>query len=230
MEPQWVNQASWDAPESLELRTEGGDFMSFRIDGWPEGHPHLTKIDGHPFGLSRLECANPATHKERDGYASSFRRLYNSYRRRATKQRVEFTLTEKDFYELTSQPCYFCAAPPSRKADKRAKNPYIYNGLDRLDSAKGYIPSNCCGCCWEHNDLKGRLPFTDFYRHSLAVVLSVSSKTARDIGDLQCLDRLIELFPNVRFLKEHRAALVKDLERSPGRPRFNWQLKPVNPR
>jgi hypothetical protein len=21
-----------------------------KIDGWPEGHPHLTKIDGDPFG------------------------------------------------------------------------------------------------------------------------------------------------------------------------------------
>ncbi len=204
--------------------------MSFRIDGWPEGHPHLTKIDGYPFGLSRLGCPNPVAYKKRDGYAASFRRLYNSYRRRAAKQGLEFTLTEKNFYELTSQPCYFCAAPPSRKADKRAKNSYVYNGLDRLDRAKGYIPSNCCGCCWDHNDLKGKLAFADLYRHLLAVVLSVSSKTALDIGDLECLNRLIELFPNVRFLKEHRSALLSDMEKSPRRPRFDWLLKPVKRR
>ena len=201
--------------------------MSIRIKGWPEGHPHLINIDGYPFGLPKIICPDPLTYKERDGYASSFKRLYSRYKRRAVKQDVEFTLTERFFFELTSQPCYFCAAPPSRKADKKAKNSYVYNGVDRMDSAKGYVVDNCFGCCWEHNDLKGTLTYKEFYRHSLAVVLAESSKTALDIGDLECLDRLIELFPNVRFLKEHRSALLEDMEKDPSRFRFNWLLQPV---
>jgi len=202
-------------------------FMSITYGEWPEGHPHLTKIGGYPFGIAKVTCPDPLTYKNRDGYAASFKRLYNNYKRRAAKQGLEFTLTEKIFFELTSQPCYFCAAPPSRKVNKKAKNSYVYNGLDRFDCNKGYIASNCIGCCWEHNDLKGRLTFMDFYQQSLAVVLSISSKTALDIGDLECLNRLIDLWPNVRFLKEHRSALLEDMEKYPDRFRFNWLLQPV---
>jgi hypothetical protein len=74
-----------------------------------------------------------------------------------------------------------------------------------MDSAKGYTFGNIVGCCWKHNDLKGTLSFEEFYRQSLAFVLSVSSRTAVDIGDARCLERLIELFPNVRFLKEQHS-------------------------
>jgi hypothetical protein len=205
--------------------------MSYRIQGWSEGHPHLTKIDGYPFGIAKVTCPYPLLCKKGDGYAASFKRLFDRYKRRAAKQGLEFALTEKTFFEFTSQPCYFCAALPSRKADRKAKNSYIYNGLDRMDSTKGYVNSNCIACCWEHNDLKGKLTYEQFYEQSLAVVLSISSKTALAQGDLECLDRLIELFPNVRFLKEHRSSLLRDMEKKPNDPRFNpsfnWLCKPV---
>jgi len=203
--------------------------MPIRIMGWPEGHPHLTKIDGYPFGFPRAMCPNPLLDNNRDGYASSFKALYGRYKSRADKEGLQFTLSEEDFFNLTCQPCFYCAAPPSRRASKRGKKSYVYNGLDRLDCAKGYIHDNCCACCWEHNDLKGRLSLTELYRHSLAVVLSVSSRTALDTGDLQCLGLLIELFPNVRFLKEHRSVLLEDMRKNPRAPRFDWLLRPVQP-
>lgn len=203
--------------------------MSFTINGWPFGHPHLTKIDGYPFGYSGPTAPNPLLAAKGDGYVSTFNQLFKRYQKRAAKAGREFTLTQQVFYELTSQPCYFCAAPPSQKVRKTVKNSYIYNGLDRFDSGKGYTPSNCVACCWRHNDLKGTNSFQELYRHSLAVVLSVSSKTALDIGDLRCLELLIELFPNVRFLQEHRSALLEDMKRNPTKPRWNWLLKPVRP-
>jgi hypothetical protein len=204
--------------------------MSFKIQGWPEGHPHLTKIGGYPFGLSRPTSPDPTLKAKRDGYASSFKRLYNDYKRRAAKHGREFTLTPSDFYLLTSQPCYFCAAPPSRKVAGKYKKPYIYNGIDRRDSAKGYIPANCVGCCWRHNDLKGTLSFEELYRHSLALVLSVSSRTALDIGDVDCLELLCKLFPNVQFLKEHLSLALADMKRKPQKPRWDWLLKSASPR
>lgn len=204
--------------------------MSFKINGWSEGHPHLTRIDSYPFGALRPKSRNPLGDTTRDGYASSFRQLYKSYKRRANKFGREFTLTEQDFYLLTSQPCFYCATPPAHRASKRGKISYVYNGLDRRDRQKGYIPSNCVACCWKHNDLKGRLSFQEFYQHSLAVVLSVSSRTAVDIGDLTCLELLIELFPNVRFLNEHRTVVLEDMRQNPRKPRFNWRLEPVQPR
>ena len=59
------------------------------------------------------------------------------------------------------------------------------------------------------------------------VVLSTSSKTAVDLGDLECLDLLIRLFPKVRFLKEHRLAAAEDIQRRPNEPRWNWLCQPV---
>jgi hypothetical protein len=200
--------------------------MPIKIIGWPEGHPHLTTIDHYPFGYSQPKSPNPLRDNNRDGYASSFKRLYRSYKTRANNRGREFTLTEQEFYLLTSQPCFYCGAPPSKTGRKTVKNPYVYNGLDRNDCNKGYTLSNCFPCCWKHNDLKGRLSFEEFYRQSLAVVLSVSSKTALDIGDLKCIELLIELFPHVRFLKEHRLALLEDMRRNPRKLRFNWLLQP----
>jgi hypothetical protein len=196
--------------------------VSFKIIGWPEGHPHLTKIEGYPFGYVKPLCPNPLLDKHRDGYASSFKELYGRYKKRAIKEGREFTLNMNDFYLLTSQPCCYCAAPPSQRVTKRGKKSYIYNGLDRHDSDKGYTLDNCRPCCWKHNDLKGKLSYVEFYQQSLAVVLSESSKTALDIGDLQCLDLLIELFPNVQFMQAHRSALLEKMAKNPSQPRWNW--------
>jgi|SRR5271157_4234683 len=215
-----------------------------KINGWPFGYPQPTSRN------PLLEVTPPAVVREgvfrcycgkefsadvdrwregkvkhcggcyRDGYVSSFNRLYQSYKTRAAKEGRKFTLTPSDFYQLTSQPCYFCATPPSNKVAGKFKNPYIYNGIDRMDSAQGYVLGNVIGCCWKHNDLKGTLSFQEFYERSLAVVLSVSSRTALDARDSRSLKLLIELFPNVRFLKEHLALLEKKptaARRSPSR-------------
>jgi hypothetical protein len=135
--------------------------MPFRIVGWPEGHPHLTKVGGYPFGYPQLTSPNPLLDIKSDG------------------------------------------------------------------SAKGYTLRNCFGCCWEHNRMKGTLSFQEFYRQSLAVTLSISSRTALDIGDLQCIELLLKLYPHVPFLKEHRLALLEDMRRSPRKPRFYWLLQPA---
>src|SRR5216683_4229604 len=53
--------------ESRPMTT--GNLKCFRIEGWPEGHPHLTKIDGYPFGYVTPLNPNPLLDKNRDGYA-----------------------------------------------------------------------------------------------------------------------------------------------------------------
>jgi hypothetical protein len=206
--------------------------MSIKINGWPGGHPHQARIDEYQFGNFHPKAASPLFYTKRDGYVSSFNNLYNRYRKKATAKKRDFTLSKEDFYLLTSQPCYYCAAAPSKKADGKVKNSYIYNGLDRLDSTKGYTHSNCIGCCWEHNRMKGTLSFQEFYFRSLAVTLSISSRTAMDIGDMECLELLIKLFPNVEFLKAHRRFLQEDIQRGVPRVglRFNWLLQPVRAR
>ena len=87
--------------------------MSFSIRGWPEGHPQLTKIDGYPFGSAIPQCSDPTSEeseRRRDGYTASFNSLYDRYKRSAVERGLIFNISKKDFWLLTSQPCFVCAS------------------------------------------------------------------------------------------------------------------------
>lgn len=56
---------------------------------------------------------------------------------------MDFELTKEQFYNLISQPCYYCG-------DKEKE----FNGIDRIDSQKGYIIDNCVTCCEYCNKMK----------------------------------------------------------------------------
>jgi hypothetical protein len=193
--------------------------MGFSIKGWPEGHPQLTKIDDYPFGHATPLSSDPTSEesgRKRDGYTASFNSLYDRYKRSAVDRGLTFDISKKDFWLLTSQPCFVCAAPPSHGRSTKHKKPYIYNGIDRIDSAEGYRLGNVVGCCWAHNRIKSNLTYQRFFEHCLAVVLSELSKTATSNNDIVTLERLIDLFPNVRFLQEHHTHLWRELKLNPG--------------
>jgi len=167
---------------------------------------------------AKPQCPDPTSKESgrlRDGYTASFNSLYDRYKRSAADRGLIFDISKKDFWLLTSQPCFVCAAPPSHGKSKKHKNPYLYNGLDRVDSSEGYRLGNVVGCCWAHNRIKGNLTHQKFFEHCLAVVLSELSKTATSNNDIATLERLIDLFPNVRFLQEHHAHVWQELKRNP---------------
>lgn len=75
------------------------------------------------------------------------------------------------FLELSQQPCFWCGAPPNNRATggstKNPKNgiskdwqkikldnPFIYNGLDRLDSTRDHSEDNVVPCCIDCNTAK----------------------------------------------------------------------------
>lgn len=178
----------------------------------------MTKIDGYPFGHPTPQCADPTSEeseRRRDGYTASFNNLYDRYKRSAADRGLVFDISKRDFWLLTSQPCFVCAAPPTHGKSKKHRHPYIYNGLDRVNSREGYKLGNVVGCCWAHNRIKGSLTYQKFFEHCLAVVLSELSKTAASNNDIATLERLIDLFPNVRFLQEHHAYVHQELTRNP---------------
>lgn len=192
--------------------------MTYSIKGWPDGHPQLTKVDGWPFGYAKPQCADPTSgesKRKRDGYVSSFNALYERYKRDAAERGLKFDISKKDFWLLTSQPCFVCAKSPAQGKTRRYKNPYLYNGIDRLDSDRDYELGNVVGCCWEHNRIKCKLTYQEVFKHCLAVVLSELSKTALQGNDIRTLERLIDLFPNVQFLQEHHAIVCSVLKNKP---------------
>lgn len=89
--------------------------------------------------------------------------LYSSYRLRSIKKGHEFSLTEDEFINLTSQNCYYCGREPLQDYNPvNCPNNYIYNGLDRVDSSKGYTIDNCVPCCKYCNQAKSTMSIDEF--------------------------------------------------------------------
>lgn len=83
------------------------------------------------------------------GYGeASFNSIFNSYKRGAKYRGLEFHLTKDEFRYLTAQNCHYCGASPMNSHQSNGcVGEYVYNGIDRVDSAVGYIKENCVPCC-----------------------------------------------------------------------------------
>jgi hypothetical protein len=92
-------------------------------------------------------------------------RYLKVYKYTAKKKNIGFNLTLDDFKTLVNQNCYLCGHKPEPKSLCRAKyynNEILFNGIDRLDSTKGYILDNCKPCCSICNKLKNNLTINVF--------------------------------------------------------------------
>lgn len=108
---------------------------------------------------------------------AGFRRMLQSYKGSAKVRRIPWELTDEQFRELTSSPCYYTGRPPSSvfvagNVDRRKRrglspslnlgDEYINNGVDRLDNSKGYTIDNCVPCCATANYAKLKTPHDEF--------------------------------------------------------------------
>lgn len=111
-----------------------------------------------------ITAALPRPHKKPHGIAAR-NQLFHAYKRGASKRNLEFKITIDDFSHLTKQNCHYCGVVP-RQLTTVAKNgmngDYIYNGIDRMDSKKGYIASNCLPCCKTCNYAKRDSSYDEF--------------------------------------------------------------------
>jgi len=90
---------------------------------------------------------------------ASMRNVISSYKQKA----YNYALTEKQFEEITQQPCYYCGAKPNNMANRKGCNGrYIYNGLDRVDNTKGYTVDNVVPCCKNCNIAKNTRTLQEF--------------------------------------------------------------------
>lgn len=97
---------------------------------------------------------------------SSFNVLYGSYKKSARKRNVDWKISKDEFRNLTSSICLYCGQAPSQGVRKSTdlNGNYIYNGIDRVDNALGYVFSNCVPCCWQCNRAKHNMPQKDFQK------------------------------------------------------------------
>ncbi len=87
-------------------------------------------------------------------------RLKAEYRRQvknALKRELDFTLTFEEVEAFFSGNCNYCGAAPA--PDHRN---LVRNGMDRLDSSKGYIKDNVVSCCFGCNHVKQDVEYSQF--------------------------------------------------------------------
>lgn len=95
---------------------------------------------------------------------ASKNRIFDSYKASAKKRNISFELTFNEFILLTSQNCYYDGTPPSQSNKSGSYyGTYIYNGLDRIDSSRGYTLDNCVPCCKTCNFAKHSMNEQEFY-------------------------------------------------------------------
>lgn len=102
---------------------------------------------------------------------SSRNNIYRAYRRGAARRNLSFDITIEQFSELTSSDCHYCGTPPAQvnKNMDRYMPPYIYNGIDRIDSTIGYVMPNCVPCCGVCNMMKRNNNYDDFIARCRAI-------------------------------------------------------------
>lgn len=110
---------------------------------------------------------------------SSRNYLYSNYRSTAKRRNLEFSLSTEEFETLTKGNCYYCDNPPSQIINQMNLNGnYIYNGIDRIDSSKGYTLDNCVPCCKTCNTAKLIMTQTEFFRWVTKVYNHINSKAS----------------------------------------------------
>lgn len=90
--------------------------------------------------------------------------LIARYKQGAEKRKLEWSLSFDEAKKLFFSSCYFCGAEPSQKY-KRRKQSMLYNGIDRLDSERGYTNDNVVSCCKVCNFAKRQMSAKDFLEH-----------------------------------------------------------------
>jgi hypothetical protein len=92
--------------------------------------------------------------------------LYLSYKRSASRRKLNFNISINEFKIFTKRGCFYCGTPPIQiHGDKRYNGGYIYNGIDRKDNTIGYEIKNCVSCCKICNILKMTLSAEEFLSH-----------------------------------------------------------------
>ena len=100
------------------------------------------------------------THHTQDHMPRSLRSRFNEARRLAHRRRIAFELSVPAFRRLTQGNCCYCGA--ATRAGR-------HQGIDRINSARGYHLRNCRPCCGPCNYMKHTMDLSDFLARCRAI-------------------------------------------------------------
>lgn len=90
--------------------------------------------------------------------------LMSVVRCKARYKNREFTLTKDDVRNFVTKNCFYCGIAPLQKTSYKDKPGmvFLHNGIDRVDTKKGYVIDNCVPACTDCNRMKCDLSIADF--------------------------------------------------------------------
>lgn len=101
--------------------------------------------------------------KKLSGDQAIFNKNMSSYKSSAKRKKLPFLLTNEQCRKLCNDNCFYCDIEPSNIfTHKKNIGEFIHNGIDRLDSSKGYTTDNVVSCCAFCNYKKRETPYNDF--------------------------------------------------------------------
>lgn len=162
----------WTVIERVENDEYGKRLWLCRCDCGVEKIIHGTSLKNGD--TKSCGCWNKELLRIKYGEAS-FNQLYRRYESGAKRRWFSFELTKNYFEKITKQNCFYCGAEPNQTIKNKFDNgDYVYNGIDRIDSLKGYTVDNvvpCCGRCNEAKMSESQLDFLSWvgrvYNHSV---------------------------------------------------------------
>ncbi len=122
-------------------------------------------------GKSCIKCSNIQNKNYERLSASEYQIsiLYSNYKSRAKLKGWVFTIEKEVFKNLVTKNCHYCNMPPNKIRKDRVKSSrqedsisFYTNGLDRIDSDKGYELNNVLTCCEDCNKDKKNLNYNQF--------------------------------------------------------------------
>lgn len=113
--------------------------------------------------LKSGECKSCGCSRKHIEGEVALNRIWNNYKQSAKYGDYEFSLTKEEFLELITSNCKYCGIEP-RQISKSNNGNFVYNGIDRIDSSKGYTKENCVTACKDCNYAKQRHSVEEFYQ------------------------------------------------------------------
>ena len=101
---------------------------------------------------------------------AAFLHIMSRYRASAKEHSRIWELTEFQASVLFTSNCHYCGEPPRREHMVRLGQTFTYNGIDRVDSTKGYVFENCVPCCTTCNRMKLDSSKDDFLQQCARIV------------------------------------------------------------
>ena len=90
------------------------------------------------------------------------KKIYKSYKKSAKTRKFEFKLTLEELTSLILENCYYCGSSFKNAQALTCGRIFRYNGIDRIDNTKGYLPDNVLTCCHNCNTMKNDMTIEDF--------------------------------------------------------------------